>query len=113
MAAEDRAAQGLSRFAEDSSLLLAAAVRDGTSHSTFGSARFRAFASSDQAGTLAIQQSRDGVSWYTTVSQPVAAGPTAGTVLESIVALAFARAVYTNGATNQGAFELDSVLLAV
>jgi hypothetical protein len=101
-------------FAEDSSLLLANATRSGTSHATNGYAKFRVFASSDVAGTLSIQQSRDGSSWYTTTTpQAVPADSTSATVVESILTLPFARARYVNGAANQATFELDSVLIAV
>lgn len=106
------ATTGAVRFAESTTPLLAAGTVNGGTYATAGYAHFRAFASSDVAGTVAIQQSRDGLTWYTTTSQAVAADSTSGTVIESIVTLPFARARYVNGAANQAAFELDSALLA-
>ncbi|MDQ1426626.1 MAG: hypothetical protein QOK39_102 [Acidimicrobiaceae bacterium] len=97
-------------FAETATPLLAGATVNGLSRNGSGFSRFRAFAASDQAGTLNIQQSRDGATWYTTTTTGVAGG-SVGTVLESIIALTFMRCQYVNGATNQGTFELDSSLV--
>ncbi len=107
------AGQTTTMAAEDSSLLLASATRNGATYATGDYARFRAFASSDQAGTLNIQQSRTGSTWYTTVTTAVAAGSTTGTVLESIITMPFIRAQYVNGATNQGAFEFDTARVGI
>jgi hypothetical protein len=104
---------GAIRLAENSALLLAGVTVNGTTRATGGFSKFRAFGASDVAGTLNVQQSRDGVTWYTTVTQPVAAGITSGTIVESILELPFARAQFVNGAANQGAFELDSALIAI
>ena len=106
-------ANATARTAENSAVLAAAGTRNGATQSASGFGRFRAFASSDQAGTLNIQQSRDGVTWYTTTSVAVAAGATAGTVLESLLALPLVRAQYVNGATPQTAFEFDTVLIGI
>ncbi len=73
-----------------------------------GVTRFRGFASSDQAGTLNMQQSPDGVTWFTTQTEPVAAGYTVGTVVESITAMRYVRVQYVNGATLQTEFTLAS-----
>lgn len=85
----------------------------GAARAAANYSRLRVFAASDQAGTVAVQQSRDTLTWYTTTSQPVAAGAAAGTIIESILAMPYARAFYTNGATPQGVFELDTALIAV
>lgn len=96
---------------EASGLLAGAATRNGSTRTTRGARLFRAFASSDVAGTLSVQQSEDGSTWHTTVSQPVAAGATAGTVLESLITLPNVRASYLNGAGAQASFVFWSALV--
>lgn len=76
-----------------------------------GASRLRAFAYSDVAGTLNIQQSRDGTTWRTTLSQAV--GAAAGTVVESIISRRYIRVSYTNGAGAQATFELDTCLVSI
>ncbi len=76
-----------------------------------GWSRFRVFSNQDQVGTLAVQQSRDGVTWFTTTSVATAANTPA--VLESILVLRFARLHYVNGGVAQGTFEADSCAVAV
>ena len=74
---------------------------------TLGQAsRLRAMAYSDVAGTLKIQQSRDGTTWRSSVVQPVAAGDP-GQVVEALIVRPYVRVVYVNGATIQTVFELD------
>ena len=85
---------------------------DGTSGGA-GASRFRAFAAADVAGTLIIQQSADKVNWFKTISQPVLADFTQGTVLESMPVLRYVRAVFTNGATNQASFEFDTSVVSI
>ncbi len=110
---DDEVDMDVRRTVEDSSLLTANSSRDGRIQSTNRSTLFRAFASSNVAGTLKIQQSRDTITWYTTVSQALTVGSTEGTVIESIVVLPFVRAQYTNGTTTQTQFEFDTALLVV
>jgi hypothetical protein len=62
----------------------------------------------DQAGTLQLQQSRDGVTWRTTQSVAVAAA-TATVVVDPLVCQ-YCRVLFTNGATAQTVLELDSTL---
>ncbi len=71
---------------------------------------FRVRAYADQAGTLFVDQSRDGVSgtWRSTESITVAAGETK--FLEAKVVARYVRVRYVNGATAQGAFELISFI---
>lgn len=89
-----------------------------------GMSRFRAFASSDQAGTLYILQSRDNVTWFYTTSAAVTAGSDVATigalsavhpatVLESLISLRYVRGAYVNGGTLQTRFEFDSFVLAI
>lgn len=85
---------------------------DGTSGGA-GAAKFRAFVAADQVGTLAIQQSTDNVHWWTTAKVSIPADFTQGTVLESIPALRFVRAQFTNGATAQTEFEFDTCTVSV
>lgn len=110
---EERGGQSILRNTEVSTVLAGAATRNGDTLSSYGFSRFRAFASSDVAGTLNIQQSADGgTTWYTTTTAAVAAGSTAGTVLESIIAQPHVRAQYVNGASVQTAFAFSTALLA-
>lgn len=101
--------------AETSAPLAGSATFNGGTVDVAGSAqggsRFRAFAYADVAGTLNIQQSRDGSTWRTTISQPV--GAAAGTVVESIIARRYVRAQYVNGGSAQATFELDTCLVSV
>jgi hypothetical protein len=98
-------------FDETDTVLAIGATRNGSTRATEDYSRFRAFASADQAGTLNIQQSSDGSTWYTTDTIPVAAN--SPTVLETIVAMPYARVQYVNGGVVQTAFELDSMLVAI
>lgn len=77
-----------------------------------GYSKFRAMAYADQAGTIAIQQSRDGITWRTTVG-PTAVVAGAGTVIESLITRRYTRVQYVNGGTNQGVFELDTEQVAI
>lgn len=100
--------------AETSTLLAGNATVNGAARAAANFARFRAFAASDVAGTLNIQQARTAAGpWFTTTTAPVAAGFGSGTVLESIVTLPFVRAQYVNGAAAQASFEFDSSLVAI
>jgi len=69
-----------------------------------GSTRFRGFGASDQAGTINMQQSPDGVNWFTTTSEPLTAGFTGGAVVESLTALRYVRVQVVNGGTPQTQF---------
>lgn len=102
--------QVVTRASEDASLLAGNATRNGATRAAGSSSKFRAFASADQAGTLSIQQSPDGgTTWYTTLTQAVAANTP--TILESIVTLPHVRAQFANGASAQGAFAFASALV--
>lgn len=87
--------------------LAASASISGTSRQTTSTGKlgpmlwplFRAFAASDQAGTVNIQQSLDGKIWWTTLTAPIVAAQ--GTVLESLCTLPFVRAQVVNGTTSQ------------
>ena len=88
------------------------------------SARFRVFATSDQTGTVFIEQSVDGNSWYVTKTQATTAttpGNTTGSVaavgtvpiLEDLVTLPYVRARFVNGATPQTRFVFATALVGV
>jgi hypothetical protein len=62
----------------------------------------------DQAGTLNLQQSRDGATWRTTASLSLTAGQV-GFVSDQLV-YQYCRVLFVNGATAQTAFELGSTL---
>lgn len=73
---------------------------------------FRVLVASDQAGTLNIQQSPDGTTWVTTLSQSIPANAAEGTVVESIPSALFIRAQVVNGATAQTTFILAQMTVA-
>lgn len=98
-------------FAETSTVLAPATTINGATHAANGYSRFRASAASDQAGTLSVQQSTNGTTWYTIDSVAVAANVPA--VLEAMVAMPYVRASYLNGATLQTSFSFSSALVAV
>ena len=93
------------------------AVAAGTSGTPgieqLGVSRFRVFAAADVAGTLAVEQSRDGQVWFQTTSFAIAADFTKGSVLESMVVLRYVRMTVLNGGSNQTKAEFDSALVAV
>lgn len=79
-------------------------------------ARVRGFAASDQTGTIFIDQSLDGTTWYNVNSVAVpgsVTSPRVGVELESQVCMPFVRVRYVNGATPQTAFVLTSALVEV
>ena len=79
-------------------------AQQGQNH---GLCAFNAMAVSNQAGTLRIESSLDGTTWYrSTVDVAVAAGTPV--FLSIPVVSRFHRAVYVNGATAQGSFKLDT-----
>lgn len=103
---------------EATAVLAAAAVFNGAAldagnnavaASGFSKVRVAAFA--DQPGTVNVQQSRDNITWRTTSSQAVLAG--VAVTVEAIVVRRYVRVSYTNGATVQTVFELDTCLVAV
>lgn len=65
---------------------------------------------SDVAGSLAIQQADDGVTWDTVTTIAVAAG--AAVVWDQVLNARYVRYVYTNGATLQATFRLSGYLAA-
>ncbi|MCU1449340.1 MAG: hypothetical protein JWP02_1510 [Acidimicrobiales bacterium] len=108
-------AQALSDFLESVTPLAGGATFAGAAHDTSAGAwgRARAFASSDVAGTLAVDQSRDGVTWYEIDNAPLAAGSNIGTILEVPIALRFVRVRVVNGVGAQATFECDLTLVAI
>lgn len=99
-------------FLHSTTPLAAAATFTGTTLDLGGNHainRHRALCYADQAGTLYIEESRDGTTWRATLTQAVTAG---GVVeVDSIVVARYQRVRYVNGATLQGAFELQSALV--
>jgi hypothetical protein len=71
--------------------------------------RHRALVYADQTGTLSFQQSRDGTNWRTTKTVAVSAGVTV--VDEELIVSQYVRVLYTNGATANTVFELQSALV--
>lgn len=69
----------------------------------------RAVVFADQAGTLYLEQSRDGSTWRTTTTQAITAST--ATIVEEKIVCQYVRVRYVNGATGQGTFELNSSLL--
>lgn len=117
-----RTSQWSRLYPETSTVLAANGVINGASHDTTLApadsdtingkwSKFRAFAGSDQAGTLTIQQSADATNWYQVATASTTANN--GAVLESLVCLRYVRAVFTNGATLQTKFEFDTVLVSI
>ena len=109
-------------FADTAVALGANAIFNGTARD-FGAVpranRFRAASTADQAGTLFVEQSNDGINWVMTHSQATASAPDAGATARHIARIdaevinRFARARYRNGATLQGAFRLISMQTGV
>lgn len=102
-------------FEDSTTILLASATFNGTARQVgregFGKfGFFRAIATSDQAGTLNIQQSIDGTTWMTT--QTVAVTAASVKTLEDKLICEFVRVQYVNGGTNQGSFTVASALVA-
>ena len=100
-----------SMFQETSTPLAGGAAVNGATRTAGSFSLFRAFASSDQSGTLSIQQSRNGTTWYETPTSVAVTGGATGTVLESLIAMPYVRARYVNGASAQTTFEFDSALM--
>lgn len=71
----------------------------------------KAIVTTDQAGTLQLQQSRDGSTWRTTKTQAVAANTP--TMINDDLIFQYIRVVYVNGATAQTSLELASTLTHV
>ena len=78
----------------------------GQSHSIL---THRAIVFADQAGTLYLEQSRDGSTWRTTKTQAVTASTPF--IVEDLVAMQYLRVRYVNGGVAQTAFELLSSLI--
>lgn len=107
-------------LAESTAALAANGVYTGTGHA-IGSpegvasfAYYRAFAFSDQAGTLEVDVSFDsGATWQKAASQAVAANAAAATAVPLCGPPGVQyRTVYTNGATLQGVFRCASSFTA-
>jgi hypothetical protein len=105
-------AQSTQQFVESLANINAAATFTGASHSGVGFSRFRAQAFLDQPGTITVQQSRDGSTWRSTLTQGV---PTSSsTIVESIVSMAFIRAQLTNnGGSATTVVDFTSELVAI
>lgn len=71
--------------------------------------RVRCMVVADQTGTLYIDQSRDGATWRTVVTQAVAINTPL--VVESLIAAQYVRARYVNGGVAQTVFELETALI--
>jgi len=65
---------------------------------------FSVYVFADKAGSLLLEQSRDGTNWRTMSTTAVSANTPA--VVDSPIMLRYVRAKYTNGEEAQGAFEL-------
>jgi len=75
--------------------------------------RFEARAFADQAGTLFIEQSRDGTTFRSPVGHSVALAAGETRQLSVNVVTRYARVRYVNGGTAQGSFELLSAELGI
>ncbi|HID56453.1 TPA: hypothetical protein EYP37_07975 [Candidatus Poribacteria bacterium] len=104
----DRQATYRAFFTDSTTSLAAGASFTGSTRDAQYYTQFRAKAYADQAGTLYIQQSRDGSTWRTTHSIAVGAGETQQIVADLVDR--YCRVHYVNGATDQAAFELTSSL---
>jgi len=62
----------------------------------------------DVAGTISIQQSSDGTNWRWTDDYTISAGLSESYVVQKIAQ--YLRVVYTNGITDQGSFDLSTIL---
>ena len=99
-------------FLETTTALGASATYTGNtlnlgSNPYYSKVRFLVFA--DQAGTLYLDQSRDGSTWRTTNAQAVSANTSY--TLEYNISAQYIRVRYVNGATAQGSFELQTCLV--
>lgn len=75
---------------------------------------FRAVASSDEAGTLNVQQSPDGKNWFITDTGTITAGfGTKSVVVESKIVMPFVRAQIVNGSSAQTEVEFDTTLVSI
>ena len=101
----------IARFTENNAALAANGTRDGVNRDGGEYRYFRAFAASDVAGTLEIQQSRDGATWWRTDSAAVPAGVTNGVMLEAEIIMPRVRARYVNGGAAQSQFEFVTLLV--
>lgn len=79
-------------------------VQQGQNH---GLCAFNAMAVSNQAGTLRIESSINGSTWYRATAD-VAVAANTPVILSIPVMSQFHRAVYVNGATAQSSFKLDT-----
>lgn len=113
--------QLVQQFNETSANINAGATFNGAAHDTgkndtapgAGYSRFRVSAFLDQAGTINVQQSRDGVTWRATLT-PQSVPANSDTVVESIVTMRYVRATLTNnGGVATTVVALDSCLLAI
>lgn len=71
----------------------------------------RALVFANQTGTLYLEQSRDGSTWYATTTQAVVANTPV--IIEERIVARYIRVRYLNGATLQGSFELQSSLITL
>ncbi|MCX7759510.1 MAG: phage portal protein, partial [bacterium] len=68
-----------------------------------------AYVYADQAGTLYLEQSRDSSTWRVTATQAVTAGNSYA--IQTPIIGRYVRARYVNGATAQGAFDLNTSII--
>lgn len=107
------ARQGLQTFQDTTTPLAANASFFGNTRSMNGYTRFRVIAASDMAGTVVIQVSEDGNTWFSVANTVTAvpAGFTSGTSVEGLLIMPYVRCAYVNGAGAQTQFELASSLV--
>lgn len=110
--------QHMATIDENPAPLSASATFDGTAHDMGdlssggqGYARWRVYVYADQPGTVNMQQSKDGSTWRTTQSQPVAA--LSPLIVESMVARRYLRAEFVNGTNASTVFELEIMLVSI
>lgn len=72
-----------------------------------GLCAFNVIAVSDQAGTIRIESSLNGSTWYRATAD-VAVAANTPVILSIPISSQFHRAVYVNGATAQTSFKLDT-----
>lgn len=77
-----------------------------------GLTKFRVMAYADQSGTVAVQHSRDGSTGWRTSGTPQAVAASVGMIIEVLCVKGYVRSTYTNGATLQTVFEVDTAFVA-
>jgi hypothetical protein len=99
-----------SELFKNTTALGANALYSGTGYECLHYERITGYASSDQAGTISINQSDNGTDWYETHTVAVAAGSTKGTPYSVDLVARFVKVDYVNGATAQTLFKIVGFL---